>query len=57
MLGIDGTISAKRAATDDFIYVQIRTPDGLIPSRMLQIHWAKISEYPQHAAAIQSDIP
>jgi hypothetical protein len=57
MLGMDGTISAKRAATDDFIYVQIRTPDGLIPSRMLQIRWAKISEYPQHAAAIQSDIP
>jgi len=53
MLGMDGTISAKRAATDDFIYVQIRTPDGLIPSRMLQIRWAKISEYPQHAAAVQ----
>ena len=52
MLGMDGTISAKRDATDDIIYVQIRTPDGLIPSRMLQIRWAKISEYPQHAAAI-----
>jgi hypothetical protein len=49
MLGMDGTISAKRAATDDLITIQIRTPDGLIPSRMLQIRWAKISEYPQHA--------
>ena len=29
---------------------QIRTADGLIlPSRLLQIHWMKISEYPQHA--------
>jgi hypothetical protein len=23
--------------------VQIRTPDGIIPSRLLQIHWRKIS--------------
>ena len=33
-------------ATDDAIDVQIRTPDGLIPSRLLQIHWRKISETP-----------
>jgi len=50
-LGIDGTLSGKRATTDDMITVQIRTPEGLIPSRLLQIHWMKISEYPQHAAA------
>ena len=49
MLGMDGTISAKRAATDDLIYIQIGTPDGLIPSRMLQIRWAKLSEYPRFA--------
>jgi hypothetical protein len=53
MLGMDGTISAKRAATDDLIYIQIRTPDGLIPSRLLQIRWAKISEYPRHAEQFQ----
>lgn len=50
LLGIDGTLMAKRAATDDLITIQIRTADGLIfPSRMLQIHWMKASEYPQHA--------
>jgi hypothetical protein len=49
MLGMDGTISGKRAATDDLIYIHVRTADGLIPSRLLQIHWAKISEYPRHA--------
>jgi len=49
-LGIAGTLSAKRAATDDMLTVQIRTADGLIlASRLLQIHWMKISEYPQHA--------
>lgn len=43
MLGIDGMLSAKRHATDDAIDVQIRTPDGIVPSRLLQIHWRKIS--------------
>jgi hypothetical protein len=50
-LGIAGTISGRRAATDDAIDIQIRTPDGLIPSRLLQIHWRKISEFPAAAAA------
>ena len=51
MLGIDGSLSAKRAATDDQIDIQIRTPDGLIfPSRLLQIHWRKISEMPVQPA-------
>ena len=50
LLGIAGALSARRAATDDQITIQIRTADGLIlPSRLLQIHWLKISEYPQHA--------
>ena len=33
LLGIDGMLSAKRPSTDDAIDVQIRTPDGIIPSR------------------------
>jgi|SRR3954447_6471993 hypothetical protein len=52
LLGMDGTLDGKRMATDDHITIQIRTPEGLIPSRLLQIHWQKISEYPQHAAAM-----
>jgi hypothetical protein len=49
-LGIAGSLSARRAATDDQIDIQIRTPDGLIPSRLLQIHWRKISEFPAPVA-------
>jgi hypothetical protein len=49
LLGVDGTLSGKRVATDDMIIIQIRSPDGLIPSRTLQIQWAKISEFPRHA--------
>jgi len=52
-LGIAGTLAGKREATDDAITVQIRTADGLFPSRLLQIHWYRISEYPQHAAALR----
>jgi hypothetical protein len=51
-LGIAGTLAGKRAATDDQITIQIRTPDGLIPSRLLQIHWHKISEFPLHAQPV-----
>lgn len=50
-LGVDGTLVGKRAATDDLIYVHIRSPEGLIPSRLLQISWVKMSEYPRHAEA------
>ena len=46
LLGMDGTLFARRVATDDQINIQIRTPEGLVPSRMLQIHWQKISEAP-----------
>lgn len=52
-LGIAGTLAGKRESTDDMITVQIRTADGLFPARLLQIHWYRISEYPQHAAALQ----
>jgi len=50
MLGIAGALLARRIATDDQIDIQIRTADGLIPSRMLQIRWHKISEMPAAAA-------
>lgn len=57
-LGIAGTLSGRRVATDDAIEVQIRTPDGLIPSRLLQLRWRKISEMPaapaQQPPAVQS---
>ena len=53
LLGIAGALSAQRAATDDQIDIQIRTADGLIPSRMLQIHWRKISEAPLAAVPAQ----
>lgn len=46
-LGIAGALSAKRAATDDRFDMQIRTAEGIVPSRMLQIHWRKISETPE----------
>jgi hypothetical protein len=49
-LGIAGALSAKRAASDDQIDIQIRTADGLIPSRMLQISWRKMSEMPGNLA-------
>ena len=45
-LGIAGTLTGKRASTDDRIDIQIRTPDGLLASRLLQINWRKISEFP-----------
>jgi hypothetical protein len=54
LLGIAGTLSARRSSTDDAIDIQIRTPDGLIPSRLLQIHWRKISEFPQPPPAGKS---
>jgi hypothetical protein len=50
MLGIAGALSATRKATDDRIDIQIRTADGLIPSRLLQISWRKTSEMPGHLA-------
>ena len=43
-LGIAGSLEATRAATDDFVSVVIRTPDGIIPSRLVELSWGKISE-------------
>jgi hypothetical protein len=51
-LGIAGSLTGRRVATDDRIDIQIRTPDGLIPSRLLQIHWRKISEFPAQPAPV-----
>jgi hypothetical protein len=52
-LGIAGSLSGRRVATDDQIEIVIRTPDGLIPSRALQLHWRKISETAIAAAGQQ----
>ena len=52
MLGIAGALSGKRTATDDRIDIQIRTAEGLIPSRLLQITWRKISEAPGDVAQV-----
>src|SRR5215475_11130010 len=43
-LGIAGNLLGRRPATDDHIEVVIRTPDGLLPSRMVELHWRKLSE-------------
>lgn len=49
-LGVAGTLSAKRPATDDSVVVQIRTEEGLVlPSRLIQISWRKLSEWPKDA--------
>jgi hypothetical protein len=45
-LGIAGSLEATRAVTDDFVNVVIRTPDGIIPSRVVELRWRKISEMP-----------
>jgi hypothetical protein len=52
-LGIAGFLSGQRVATDDQIEIVIRTPDGLIPSRALELRWRKISETPIAAAGQQ----
>ena len=57
LLGIAGALSARRPATDDAIEIQIRTAEGLIPSRLLQIHWRKISEYPAVPQPPQANAP
>jgi hypothetical protein len=50
-LGIAGSLAGRRPDTDDQVDVMIRTPDGLLPSRMVEIHWRKISESPLTAPA------
>jgi hypothetical protein len=48
-LGIAGSLEATRAATGDFITVVIRTPDGIIASRVVELSWRKIGEMPLRA--------
>jgi hypothetical protein len=48
-LGIAGSLDATRAATGDFVTVVIRTADGIIPSRVVELSWRKISEMPLRA--------
>ena len=45
-LRLDSTLYAERPATDDRIAIQIRTPEGLLAARLLQLQWRKISETP-----------
>lgn len=45
--GLAGSVIGKRPTTDDIITVQIRTEEGWFgPSRLLQINWREISEWP-----------
>lgn len=51
-IGIDGTLVARRPSTDDYVVVQIGTEDGtVIRSRLLDLHWRKISETPGETQA------
>lgn len=44
-LGVAGALSATRAATDDYIAVQISTEEGLVVrSRLVKLQWRKLSE-------------
>ena len=45
-IGLDTTLYAERAATDDLIAIQIHTPEGILAARLLQLQWRKISETP-----------
>jgi hypothetical protein len=46
-IGTDGTMVGKRPATDDVLMLQISTEEGvLLRSRLLQLQWRKLSEWP-----------
>jgi hypothetical protein len=45
-IGLDSTLYAERAATDDRITIQIHSPEGILSARLLQLQWRKISETP-----------
>jgi hypothetical protein len=45
-IGVDATLFAERAATDDLISIQIHSPEGILSARLLQMQWRKISETP-----------
>jgi hypothetical protein len=41
LLGMSAMIVAERAATRDQVSIHIRTPEGLMPSRLVQMNWRK----------------
>ena len=46
-LGLDRTLVGKRPASDDIVTIQIRSEEGiLMRSRLLQLSWRKISDWP-----------
>ena len=46
-LGVAGTLVGKRPSTDDVLTIQIRDEEGvLLRSRLLQLSWRKLSEWP-----------
>jgi hypothetical protein len=46
-LGVAGTLVGKRSSTDDVLTVQIRDEEGiLLRTRLLQLSWRKLSEWP-----------
>ena len=46
-LGMEGTLVGKRLATDDVLTIQIRDEEGILfRSRLLQLNWRKLSEWP-----------
>ena len=46
-LGVAGTLVGKRSSTDDVLTLQIRDEAGiLLRSRLLQLSWRKLSEWP-----------
>jgi hypothetical protein len=48
-LGLAGQLVGERPATNDKISIQIRTPEGVIlPRRLIQIGWWKLSAAPDH---------
>jgi hypothetical protein len=48
-LGLAGQLVGERPATNDKISVQIRTPEGaILPLRLVQISWWKLSAAPDH---------
>ncbi len=47
-LGVAGTLVRKRPSTDDVLTIQIRDEEGvLLRSRLLQLSWRKLSEWPR----------
>ena len=42
LLGVAAMLVAERATTRDQVSIHIRTPEGLIPSRLVQMNWRKL---------------